>query len=65
MLLDYFASALPSRPPHLLLCTHQHGFAGFGGQSMDRKRATGICDQTWSALLIAMGGPQGLHSAFR
>jgi hypothetical protein len=32
---------------------------------MDRKRIIGISDQTWSALLIAMGGPRGLHSAFR
>ncbi|MBV6403627.1 MAG: hypothetical protein GFGODING_00369 [Flavobacteriales bacterium] len=34
------------------------------------KRATGLCDQTWSALLIAMGGaapvPQGTPAtAFR
>lgn len=24
---------------------------------MARKRSIGICDQTWSALLIAVGGP--------
>ncbi len=33
--------------------------------NMDRKRSIGICDQTWSALLIAVGGPCGVRSAFR
>jgi hypothetical protein len=32
---------------------------------MARKRSIGICDQTWSALLIAVGGPCGIASAFR
>jgi hypothetical protein len=32
---------------------------------MARKRSIGICDQTWSALLIAVGGPSRVHSAFR
>lgn len=32
---------------------------------MARKRSIGICDQTWSALLIAVGGPHRVPSAFR
>jgi len=39
----------------LLLCT----------SSMDRKRTTGVCDQTWSALLVAVGGASRTHFRFR
>jgi len=32
---------------------------------MARKRSIGICDQTWSALLMAGGGASAVRSAFR
>jgi len=32
---------------------------------MDRKRTTGICDQTWSALLGSVGDPCCARHAFR
>ena len=32
---------------------------------MARKRSIGICDQTWSALLIAVGGASRTHFRFR
>ena len=43
----------------VLLCFY------FALSNMARKRSIGICDQTWSALLIAAGASCGVRSAFR